>query len=83
VQVGTLEPLHLTLQRGAKETLQVVPELDARAIAPIAAGTVLGKAVITADGKPLRTVELVALTDIKAGGFWRRMIDQIKLWLGF
>ena len=83
VQVGTLEPLHLTLQRGAKETLQVVPALDAHAIAPISAGTVLGKATITADGKPLRTVELVALTDVKAGGFWRRLIDQIKLWLGF
>ncbi|MBA4284436.1 MAG: serine-type D-Ala-D-Ala carboxypeptidase [Xanthomonadaceae bacterium] len=83
VQVGTLEPLRLTLQRGAKETLQVVPELDARAVAPITAGTVLGKATITADGKPLRTVELVALTDVKPGGFWRRLIDQIKLWLGF
>lgn len=82
VQVGTLEPLRLTLQRGAKEMLQVVPELNARAVAPIAAGTVLGKATITADGKPLRTVELVALTEVKAGGFWRRLIDQIKLWFG-
>ena len=83
VQVGTLAPLKMTLQRGAKETMQVVPELDARAIAPITAGTVLGKATITVDGKPVRTVELVALTDVKSGGFWRRLIDQIKLWLGF
>ncbi|WP_293369340.1 D-alanyl-D-alanine carboxypeptidase family protein [Nevskia sp.] len=83
VQVGTLEPVKMTLQRGAKETMAVVPELDARAIAPIAAGTVLGKATITVDGKPVRTVELVALTEVKSGGFWRRLIDQIKLWLGF
>ena len=83
VQVGTLEPVNITLQRGAKETMQVVPELDARAIAPIAAGTVLGHATITVDGKPVRSVELVALTEVKSGGFWRRLIDQIKLWLGF
>lgn len=83
VQVGTLAPVKITVQRGGKETMQVQPVLDARAIAPIAAGTVLGKATISIDGKPVRTVDLVALTEVKSGGFWRRLIDQIKLWLGF
>jgi D-alanyl-D-alanine carboxypeptidase (penicillin-binding protein 5/6) len=83
VQVGTLAPLRITVQRGGKETMQVQPVLDVRAIAPIAAGTVLGKATISIDGKPVRTVDLVALTEVKSGGFWRRLIDQIKLWLGF
>ena len=83
VQVGTLEPVRLTFPRGSKETLQVQNELSPRAIAPIAPGAVLGKATISIDGKVLKTVDLVALTEVQSGGFWRRLIDQIKLWIGF
>ncbi|WP_022978336.1 D-alanyl-D-alanine carboxypeptidase family protein [Nevskia ramosa] len=83
VQVGTLEPVRLTFPRGSKETMQVQNELSPRAIAPIAPGAVLGKATISVDGKVLKTVDLVALTEVQSGGFWRRLIDQIKLWIGF
>ncbi|WP_293000926.1 D-alanyl-D-alanine carboxypeptidase family protein [Nevskia sp.] len=83
VQIGTLEPLKLTLPRGAKESLQIQQQIDPRAIAPLTAGQKLGTATISIDGKPLKTIDLVALTDVPSGGFWRRLIDQIKLWLGF
>lgn len=82
VTVGTLEPVSLMLPRGAKEQLQVQQQIDARAIAPIKVGQVLGKATVTLDGKTLKTVDLVALKDIDKGSFWRRFIDQIKLWFG-
>lgn len=82
ITVGTLEPVALTLPRGAKEQLQVQQQIEARAIAPITAGQVLGKATITLDGKTLKTVDLVAMKDVPAGSFWRRVIDQIKLWFG-
>lgn len=82
IAVGTLEPVLLSLPRGAKDQLKVDQQLDAKAIAPIALGQVLGKATISVDGKLLKTVDLVALKEVAKGGFWRRLIDQIKLWIG-
>jgi len=82
VPVGTLEPVNLTLPRGAKDQLQVQQQLNVRAIAPVAAGQVLGKLIVQLDGKTLKEVDLVALKDINKGGFWRRLVDQIKLWFG-
>jgi D-alanyl-D-alanine carboxypeptidase (penicillin-binding protein 5/6) len=82
IGVGTLEPVNIVLPRGARDQLQVMQQVEPRAIAPIAAGQKLGTATISLDGKPLRTVDLVALKDVPAGGFWRRLIDQIKLWFG-
>ena len=32
------------------------------------------------DGKVLRSEPLVALRDVGKGGFWRRLIDTIRLW---
>lgn len=82
IAVGTPEPVSLTLPRGSKDALVVQQQVETRAIAPIKAGQVLGKATITLDGKTLKTVDLVALKDVEAGSFWRRLIDQIKLWFG-
>ncbi len=82
VTIGTLEPVSLSLPRGVKEQLQVAQQIEAKAVAPIAVGQVLGHATITLDGKLLKTVELVALKEVPSGGFWRRLIDQIKLWIG-
>ena len=82
LSVGTLEPVSLTLPRGSKESLVIQQQVETRAVAPIKAGQVLGKATILLDGKTLKTVDLVALKDIEAGSFWRRLIDQIKLWFG-
>ncbi|GAC1628804.1 MAG: D-alanyl-D-alanine carboxypeptidase family protein [Nevskia sp.] len=82
IAIGTLEPVSLTLPRGSKELLTVQQQIESKAIAPITAGQVLGKATITLDGKTLKTVDLVALKDVQKGSFWRRLIDQIKLWIG-
>ncbi|MCK9194457.1 MAG: D-alanyl-D-alanine carboxypeptidase [Nevskia sp.] len=80
--VGTLEPVSLSLPRGSKDQLQMQQQIESKAIAPIVAGQVLGKLTIQLNGKDLKTVDLVALKDVAKGGFWRRFIDQIKLWLG-
>jgi D-alanyl-D-alanine carboxypeptidase (penicillin-binding protein 5/6) len=82
VSVGTLEPVYLSLPRGSKDALQVQQKITAKAIAPISAGQKLGEATILLDGKPLKTVDLVALKDVPAGGFFKRFFDQIRLWIG-
>ena len=82
VGVGTMEPVYLSLPRGSKDALQVQQQISGKAIAPITAGQKLGEATILLDGKPLKKVDLVALKDVPAGGFFKRLWDQIRLWIG-
>lgn len=82
VGIGTVDPVYLSLPAGEKSQLQVQPQIGGKLIAPISAGQKVGEATILLAGKPLRTVPLVALKDVPAGGFFHRLIDQIKLWLG-
>jgi D-alanyl-D-alanine carboxypeptidase (penicillin-binding protein 5/6) len=82
VGVGTLQPLYLSLPAGEKSQLQIQPQVGGKLIAPLSAGQQVGQAVILLEGKPLKTVPLVALKDVPSGSFWHRLIDQIRLWLG-
>jgi len=83
VGVGTLEPVYLSLSAGDKSQLQVQPQVSGKLIAPLTAGQQVGQATIMVAGKVVKTVPLVVLKDVPAGGFLHRLIDQIKLWLGF
>lgn len=80
VQVGTLKPVAITLPRGESARVQASWQQEGEAIAPFAAGQKLGTLTLTLDGKVLRTEPLVALQDVEKGGFWRRLIDTIRLW---
>jgi len=80
VQVGTLKPVAITLPRGEAARVQASWQQEGEAIAPFAAGQKLGTLTLTLDGKLLRTEPLVALQDVGKGGFWRRLIDTIRLW---
>lgn len=81
LQVGTLEPVALSLPSGTKDKLKVVQSINTPVIAPIGQGQVLGEAQIQLDGKTLKTVPLVALQPVAKGGLWTRLIDTIRLWL--
>lgn len=78
--VGTLEPLALSLPRGAKDRIQLQPQITAPAVAPIAAGQRLGTISITLDGRPIRQEPLVALKAIAQGSLFTRTIDSVRLW---
>jgi D-alanyl-D-alanine carboxypeptidase (penicillin-binding protein 5/6) len=82
VDVGTLEPVYIALPAGEKNQLQVQPQVIGKLMAPLSAGQEVGQATILLDGKPLRNVPLVVLKDVPPGGFWHRLFDQIRLWLG-
>ena len=83
VGVGTLEPVYLSLPAGEKDKLQVQPQLSGKLIAPFAAGQQVGQANIILDGKTIKSVPLVALKAEAPGSFFHRLIDQIRLWLGW
>lgn len=80
VPVGTLQPIAITLARGEAERVQASWQAEGPAVAPFAAGQKLGTITLSLDGKLLRSEPLVALRDVGKGGFWRRLIDTIRLW---
>ena len=83
VGIGTQEPVYLSLPAGEKSQLQVQPQIGGKLIAPLSAGQKVGQATILVAGKVVKTVPLVVLKDVPSGGFWHRLIDQIRLWLGW
>jgi D-alanyl-D-alanine carboxypeptidase (penicillin-binding protein 5/6) len=83
VGIGTLEPVYLSVPAGEKGQLQVQQQISGKLIAPVKAGQEVGQATILLGGKAVKTVPLVVLNDVPAGGFWHRLFDQIRLWLGF
>ena len=80
VTLGTLAPVFLSLPRGSAEKATLQPEITGRLVAPLAAGTAVGKVTILVDGKPVRTEPLVVLADAPAGGFFKRLWHTIRLW---
>lgn len=83
IAVGTLEPVALALPRGSADKLQVSAQINSPIVAPLTKGQTLGTATITLDGKTLKTVPLVAMDEVPPGGFFHRLIDTIRLWLGW
>jgi D-alanyl-D-alanine carboxypeptidase (penicillin-binding protein 5/6) len=83
IAVGTLEPVALAMPRGNADRLQVSAQINTPIVAPLAKGQELGTATVTLDGKTLKTIPLVALTDVAPGGFFHRLIDTIRLWFGW
>lgn len=72
-------PVNLVVPKGrAKDivtTLQHSPHFQA----PINIGQSMGLAVLSLDGKTLAEVPLIATSEIKAAGWWKRLVDSIKL----
>lgn len=80
VAVGTLQPIALSLPRGAKDRLQIQPQITAQAVAPLAAGAKVGVVSIQLDGKLIRQEPLVVLQAVPEGGSFTRAIDTVRLW---
>ena len=80
VQAGFLSDLYVTLDRGESAGLKKEVVLNEPLIAPIKLGQAVGKMKVTLNGKPVGEYPLVALQPVEEGGFFRRLIDTIKLW---
>ncbi|HUS23587.1 MAG TPA: D-alanyl-D-alanine carboxypeptidase family protein [Candidatus Binatia bacterium] len=79
--LGVLQPLVVSVPRGAAGRLQVQTHVDGTIFAPVKAGQKVGTLTVTLDGKTLRTEPLVALADLPLGGWWRRLVDSLRLWI--
>jgi D-alanyl-D-alanine carboxypeptidase (penicillin-binding protein 5/6) len=79
VDVGIKEDLYMTLARGQSAPNTVV-DVAPKLIAPLTADANVGTLRVFSGGKSLTTVPLQPLKPVPAGGWWRRLIDTIRLW---
>jgi D-alanyl-D-alanine carboxypeptidase (penicillin-binding protein 5/6) len=80
LDLGIKHDLYVTLPRGTAATLKTTVQIQPRLIAPLTTESVAGHLLVTNGAQTLVTVPLHPLADDAAGGWWRRLIDTIRLW---
>lgn len=80
VDVGIDKDLYITLPRSQSGDIKTSVELQPRLIAPLARTAAVGQLRVTAQGQFLATVPVHPLAAVDAGGWWRRLVDTVKLW---
>ena len=79
VNIGLLEPINKTIQKGTRDLHEIQLEIEPTLKAPIMKGDVLGKLSITLEGKVVHEQSVVALDNVEKAGFFKRLWDGIKL----
>jgi D-alanyl-D-alanine carboxypeptidase (penicillin-binding protein 5/6) len=80
VDLGIKDDLYLTLPRGVADHIKTSADVQPRVIAPLALDATLGSLRVFAGNQTLATLPLHPLKTVAAGGWWRRLIDTIRLW---
>jgi D-alanyl-D-alanine carboxypeptidase (penicillin-binding protein 5/6) len=80
VDLGIKDDLYVTLPRGGAEGIKTAADVQPRLIAPLTVDMSAGSLRVFAGGQTLQTIPLHPLKDVAAGGWWRRLIDTIRLW---
>ncbi|SKA69674.1 D-alanyl-D-alanine carboxypeptidase (penicillin-binding protein 5/6) [Thiothrix eikelboomii] len=78
VAAGVIDDLYVSVGKGRYNQIQGVMQIDKAIDAPIRRGDVLGKIILSDQGKVFKEVPLLALEDITEGGLWRRMSDSVQ-----
>ena len=78
--IGVEKDLYATYPNNPGQTLSAKLELRKVIKAPIKKGQVLGKVVVTLNGKLVTSAPVVALEADAKGSWWRRSVDHVKLW---
>lgn len=79
INLGLDSDMVLTIPRDSRDSLESVVEVNSVIEAPVAAGDELGTVTISFDGKVLAERPLVAIEPVPEGGFFKRLIDAVKL----
>jgi len=80
VDLGIKDDLYVTVPRGGAESLKTAADVQPRLIAPLAVDAAVGSLRVFTGGQTLQTIPLHPLKNVAAGGWWRRLIDTIRLW---
>jgi D-alanyl-D-alanine carboxypeptidase (penicillin-binding protein 5/6) len=79
VDLGIKDDLFLTVPRGHSD-LKTAVDVRPKLIAPLLADATLGNVRVLNGTETVATVPLHPLKPVAAGGWWRRLIDTIRLW---
>ena len=80
VKAGFAQDFVLALPKGYADKVKSEFVPQARLLAPIAQGQVLGTLKVAVDGKPYGEYPVLALEHVALGGLFTRMIDTVRLW---
>jgi serine-type D-Ala-D-Ala carboxypeptidase (penicillin-binding protein 5/6) len=80
VDLGIKDDLYITLARGAADSVKTATDIPPRLIAPLALDTPVGTLRVFAGAQTLATIPMHPQKSVAAGGWWRRLIDTIRLW---
>lgn len=81
VELGLPKDLSVTVPRGQYENLVASTNLEQPIIAPIEVGAKLGEVEIRLGDEVIATQPLVAINAVEQGSWWRRLIDEVLLWI--
>ncbi|WP_438970863.1 D-alanyl-D-alanine carboxypeptidase family protein [Methylophaga sp.] len=81
VELGLPTNLSVTVPRGQYENLTASTNIQQPVIAPIKVGEKLGEVEIRLGEEVITTQPLVAVNAVEQGSWWRRLIDEIMLWI--
>lgn len=81
VTLGLADDLYVTIGHGQYDRLKAAINVEKVIKAPAPAGTVLGTIAIQLENKTIVERPIIALNEIKAGGFFGRMYDRVGLTL--
>jgi D-alanyl-D-alanine carboxypeptidase (penicillin-binding protein 5/6) len=70
----------VTVPRDESGNLKTAVDIQARLFAPLAADAVVGQVRVFAGGQTVATAPLHPLQSVAAGGWWRRLVDTVRLW---
>ena len=80
VDVGIKNDLYVTVPRGQGNDIKTTVDVQPRLIAPLGVDANVGQLRVFAGNQTFATLPVQPLKSDAAGGWWRRLIDTIKLW---
>ncbi len=80
VDLGIQDDLYITVPRGEADHIKTATDIQSRLIAPLSLDSNVGTLRVFTANQTLATQPLHPLKNVEAGGWWRRLIDTIKLW---
>jgi len=80
IDVSVSDDVYVTVPRGEGNDVKTALTLKPRLIAPLARDAIIGQLRVIDGTQTLATLPLHPSTSVAAGGWWRRMIDTVRLW---
>jgi D-alanyl-D-alanine carboxypeptidase (penicillin-binding protein 5/6) len=78
--LGIKDDLYVTVPRGEADGIKTSTDVQPRIIAPVTLDQTFGSVHVFVGNQTLATLPLHPLKEVPAGGWWRRLIDTIRLW---